>query len=156
MSISESRKRANEKWNKKHRKRIQYLNKRSTAKNFIKSETDMETLNEFEELIRNRKEEIDMINEVTYNEDISLADGVEKELKDLLPKELEAVKNAGQDNSKYFVVKTGNFYRSKNAYDESIKSISKDEFNKLKENHQKMNDALSQSEEPITNNWDAK
>jgi hypothetical protein len=55
MSLTEARKKANEKWNKKNKERKNYLQDRSKAKSFIRKATK-EDLEELEELIKERKE----------------------------------------------------------------------------------------------------
>lgn len=56
--VSEAQKRASRKWELKNKSRRQYINRRSTARNFIKKEATKEDLDEFQTLLRNRKKEL--------------------------------------------------------------------------------------------------
>lgn len=56
--LSESKRKANKKWDDKNKERKTYIVKRSTARNFIKN-MDREDIAEFEQLIRERKERKD-------------------------------------------------------------------------------------------------
>ena len=51
--VSESKRRANNKWDKKNKERKQYINKRSVARNFIKNMED-EDVPEFKKLMEER------------------------------------------------------------------------------------------------------
>ena len=51
--VSESKRRANNKWDQKNRERKQYINKRSVARNFIKNMED-EDVPEFKKLMEER------------------------------------------------------------------------------------------------------
>lgn len=53
MAVSESRRKANDKWDAKNRARKNYIVKRSTARNFIKIMEDEDIL-EFEQLLSDR------------------------------------------------------------------------------------------------------
>jgi len=55
--VSEAQKRASRKWEHKNKSRRQYINRRSTARNFIKKEATKEDLGEFKNLIKNREKE---------------------------------------------------------------------------------------------------
>ena len=56
--LSEAKRKANKKWDDKHKERKAYIVKRSTARNFIKN-MDREDIEEFEQLIQERKERKD-------------------------------------------------------------------------------------------------
>ena len=56
--LSEAKRKANKKWDDKNKERKAYIAKRSTARNFIKN-MDREDIEEFEELIQERKERND-------------------------------------------------------------------------------------------------
>ena len=56
--LSKSKRKANKKWDDKNKERKNYINKRSTARNFIKN-MDREDIEEFEQLIQERKERND-------------------------------------------------------------------------------------------------
>lgn len=56
--VSEAKRKANKKWDDKNKERKAYIVKRSTARNFIKN-MDREDIEEFEQLIRERKERND-------------------------------------------------------------------------------------------------
>lgn len=49
---------ANKRWQEKNRGRNRYLTRRSTARNFIKKDATVEDLQELEQLIKERREEI--------------------------------------------------------------------------------------------------
>ena len=53
--LSEAKRKANKKWDDKNKERKAYIVKRSTARNFIKN-MDREDIQEFEQLIQERKE----------------------------------------------------------------------------------------------------
>ena len=52
--LSEAKLRSNKKWDDNNRERKRYINKRSTARNFIKT-MESEDIPEFEELLKERK-----------------------------------------------------------------------------------------------------
>lgn len=56
--LSEAKRKANKKWDDKNKERKAYIVKRSTARNFIKN-MDREDIEEFEQLIQERKERND-------------------------------------------------------------------------------------------------
>lgn len=56
MAISEAKKRANQKWNSKHKVRKQYLDRRSIAKNFILHLATKNDLIQLKEYIVERQE----------------------------------------------------------------------------------------------------
>ena len=49
---------ANKKWQDKDREKARYLRNRSTARNFVKKQATLDDIKELEELITNRKEEL--------------------------------------------------------------------------------------------------
>lgn len=49
---------ANKRWQEKNRERNRYLTRRSTARNFIKKDATEEDLQELEQLIADRREEL--------------------------------------------------------------------------------------------------
>ena len=49
---------ANKRWQEKNRERNRYLTRRSTARNFIKKDATEEDLQELEQLIAERREEL--------------------------------------------------------------------------------------------------
>lgn len=51
--VSESKRKANDKWDKRNKERKQYINRRSVARNFIKNMED-EDVPEFKKLIEER------------------------------------------------------------------------------------------------------
>nr|DAE04947.1 MAG TPA: hypothetical protein [Siphoviridae sp. ct5TL29] len=55
--VSESKRKANDKWDQKNKERKQYINKRSVARNFIKNMED-EDVPEFKKLIEERVSKI--------------------------------------------------------------------------------------------------
>jgi len=55
--VSEAQKRASRKWELKNKSRRQYINRRSTARNFIKKEATKEDIDELKDLLTNRKKE---------------------------------------------------------------------------------------------------
>ena len=55
--VSEAQKRASRKWDHKNKSRRQYINRRSTARNFIKKEATKEDIDELKDLLKNRKKE---------------------------------------------------------------------------------------------------
>ena len=56
--LSKAKRKANKKWDDKNKERKAYIVKRSIARNFIKN-MDREDIEEFEELIQERKERND-------------------------------------------------------------------------------------------------
>ena len=54
---------ATKKWNKNNREHRNYLSKRSSARSFIRNHATMNDLNELEEIIKEKKEELEMIAE---------------------------------------------------------------------------------------------
>lgn len=61
--VSESKRRANDKWDKNNRERKNYITKRSVARNFIKN-METEDIPEFKELLSER---IKLAEEEGYN-----------------------------------------------------------------------------------------
>lgn len=55
--VSESKRKANDKWDKKNKERKQYINRRSVARNFIKNMED-EDIPEFKKLMEERVSKI--------------------------------------------------------------------------------------------------
>ncbi|MBT9670467.1 hypothetical protein GPK34_00250 [Secundilactobacillus kimchicus] len=55
---TESKKQANERWDKAHKEHVQYLNKRSVSRNFIKKQATVEDIAELEALIQERKKQL--------------------------------------------------------------------------------------------------
>ena len=55
--VSESKRKANDKWDKKNKERKQYINKRSVARNFIKNMED-EDVPEFKKLMEEKVSKI--------------------------------------------------------------------------------------------------
>lgn len=55
--VSESRRKANDKWDKNNKERKQYINRRSVARNFIKNMKD-EDVPEFKKLMEERTSKI--------------------------------------------------------------------------------------------------
>lgn len=55
--VSESRRKANDKWDKNNKERKQYINRRSVARNFIKNMKD-EDVPEFKKLMEERASKI--------------------------------------------------------------------------------------------------
>ena len=49
---------ANKKWQDKNREKARYLRNRSTARNFVKKHATLDDIKELEELITNRKKEL--------------------------------------------------------------------------------------------------
>ena len=54
---------ATKKWNKNNREHRNYLSKRSSARSFIRNHATMNDLNELEEIVKEKKEELEMITE---------------------------------------------------------------------------------------------
>ena len=55
--VSESKRKANDKWDKKNKERKQYINRRSVARNFIKN-MENEDVPEFKKLLEERASKI--------------------------------------------------------------------------------------------------
>lgn len=55
--VSESKRKANDRWDKKNKERKQYINRRSVARNFIKNMED-EDVPEFKKLMEKRVSKI--------------------------------------------------------------------------------------------------
>ena len=53
--VSEAQIRASRKWELKNKSRRQYINRRSTARNFIKKEATKEDIDELKDLLKNRE-----------------------------------------------------------------------------------------------------
>ena len=49
---------ANKRWQDKNREKARYLRNRSTARNFVKKQATLDDIKELEELITNRKKEL--------------------------------------------------------------------------------------------------
>ena len=49
---------ANKRWQDKNREKARYLRNRSTARNFVKKQATLDDIKEVEELITNRKKEL--------------------------------------------------------------------------------------------------
>jgi hypothetical protein len=56
MTLSAAQKRAADKYRAKHKDRIQYLNRRSVARNFIKNMATQDDLDELQRLIDQRRQ----------------------------------------------------------------------------------------------------
>ncbi|RMC50813.1 hypothetical protein [Lactobacillus sp. ESL0225] len=56
--LTEAKKRANEKWNKKNKERINYLNHRSQSRSFIRRFATKEDLDELEKLIAEKRKKM--------------------------------------------------------------------------------------------------
>lgn len=56
--VSAAQRRASDKWDRKNKSRRQYINKRSTARNFIKKQATKEDVDEFKILLKNREKEL--------------------------------------------------------------------------------------------------
>lgn len=61
--MTDARKRANKKWAENNREHRNYLSKRSSARSFIRNHATMDDLNELEEIIKEKKEALEMITE---------------------------------------------------------------------------------------------
>lgn len=59
--MTDARKRANKKWAENNREYRNYLSKRSSARSFIRNHATMDDLNELEEIIKEKKEALEMI-----------------------------------------------------------------------------------------------
>lgn len=55
MAVSESQKRANKRWDEANKERKAYINKRSTARSFVKKLATLEDLDELTQLIQERR-----------------------------------------------------------------------------------------------------
>lgn len=58
MALNDARKRANRKWDKKNKERINYLHKRSNAKSFILKNATEEDLKNILEYVEQRKKDL--------------------------------------------------------------------------------------------------
>ncbi|MBT8811471.1 hypothetical protein ACXO7D_05340 [Lactobacillus delbrueckii subsp. bulgaricus] len=58
MPLSESKKRANQKWNEAHKERMRYLQYRSKARKFISDLADNSDLNDLAKFIKERQEKM--------------------------------------------------------------------------------------------------
>jgi len=56
--VSDAQRRASEKWDRENKDRKQYINRRSTARNFIKKQATKEDVDEFKILLKNREKEL--------------------------------------------------------------------------------------------------
>jgi hypothetical protein len=56
--VSAAQRKASDKWDRKNKERKQYINRRSTARNFIKSQATKEDVDEFKILLKNREKEL--------------------------------------------------------------------------------------------------
>lgn len=54
---------ATKKWNEQNREHRNYLSKRSSARSFIRNHATVDDLNELEKIIKEKKEELEMITE---------------------------------------------------------------------------------------------
>lgn len=59
MALNDARKRANKKWDKKNKARINYLHKRSNAKSFILKNATEDDLTNILEYVEQRKKELE-------------------------------------------------------------------------------------------------
>lgn len=57
----DAQQKATKKWNKNNREHRNYLSKRSSARSFIRKHATMDDLNELEEIIKEKKEALEMI-----------------------------------------------------------------------------------------------
>lgn len=58
MKYTEAQKNADKKWRENNKEHASYLRSRSSARSFIRNKATLEDLQELEELIKNRKEEL--------------------------------------------------------------------------------------------------
>lgn len=58
MAVSKAQRKANKKWDENNKNRKQYLNKRSTTKNFILKLATKEDLEQIKKYIQKREEEL--------------------------------------------------------------------------------------------------
>lgn len=63
IAMTNAQTKATKKWNKNNREHRNYLSKRSSARSFIRNHATMNDLNELEEIIKEKKEELEMITE---------------------------------------------------------------------------------------------
>ncbi|CAJ1187792.1 hypothetical protein CPR19092_LGOLGGFK_01095 [Companilactobacillus paralimentarius] len=56
--VSAAQRKASDKWDRKNKERKQYINRRSTARNFIKNQATKEDVDEFKILLKNREKEL--------------------------------------------------------------------------------------------------
>ena len=61
--MANAQEKATKKWNEQNREHRNYLSKRSSARSFIRNHATVDDLNELEELIKEKKEELEMITE---------------------------------------------------------------------------------------------
>lgn len=61
--MTDAQQKATKKWNENNREHRNYLSKRSSARSFIRNHATMDDLNELEELIKEKKEALEMITE---------------------------------------------------------------------------------------------
>lgn len=61
--MTDAQTKATKKWNEQNREHRNYLSKRSSARSFIRNHATMNDLNELEEIIKEKKEELEMITE---------------------------------------------------------------------------------------------
>ncbi|MCO6529102.1 hypothetical protein [Lactobacillus sp.] len=59
MALNDARKRANKKWDKKNKTRLNYLHKRSNAKSFILKNATEDDLQNILEYVEQRKKELE-------------------------------------------------------------------------------------------------
>lgn len=59
QNISESKKKANEKWNDNNKERMRYLRSRSSARSFINNRATIDDINELRQLLDEREKNID-------------------------------------------------------------------------------------------------
>ncbi|KXN76956.1 hypothetical protein [Lactobacillus johnsonii] len=62
IKLTEARKKANKKWNRNNKERVQYINKRSATKSFILNLATEEDLKNIEAYIAERKTKLDIKN----------------------------------------------------------------------------------------------
>ncbi|AVK64266.1 hypothetical protein C5Z26_09145 [Lactobacillus sp. CBA3606] len=63
MAYSEAKKAANQRWDRKNKERVNYIQYRSKARNFIKNEATLKDVAEFQELLSARMQELIAENE---------------------------------------------------------------------------------------------
>ena len=63
IAMTNAQTKATKKWNKNNREHRNYLSKRSSARSFIRNHATMNDLNELEKIIKEKKEELEMITE---------------------------------------------------------------------------------------------
>lgn len=59
MPVSEAQKRANKKWDEANKERKKYISHRARARSFIRNVSTLEDLDEFEELIKERRKALE-------------------------------------------------------------------------------------------------